>query len=132
MLWVALWPTQQNSLGPVKNRVYLYASLWCVYSLCTRAHTHTHFLIVLSKRSCELSGIWMGSVLRERTGLGQLDSFLHFQQTFIHFRWLCRSGQGLGYKDWAWTFPPGLGSEDIHVELGSLGEGKVERECGKG
>lgn len=103
-----------------------------VYTVCAHAHTHTHFLIVLSKRSCELSGIWMGPVLGERTGLGQHDSFLHFQQTFIHFRWLCRSGQGLGYKDWAWIFPPGLGSEDIHVELGSLGEGKVERECGKG
>lgn len=68
----------------------------------------------------------MGPVLGERTGLGQHDSFLHHQQTFIH-----RNGQGLGYKDWAWTFPSGLGLEDIHVELGSLGEGKVERGCGK-
>lgn len=32
--------------------------------------------------------------------MGQCDSFLCHQGTRIQFRWLCRNGQGLGYKDW--------------------------------
>lgn len=65
------------------------------------------------------------------TGLGQCDSFLCHQET------LCRNGQGWGYRDWAWAFPPGLGFADMSVTkepfralVGSLGV-QAEREPGK-
>ena len=128
----AFWPTQQNSLRPFKNRVHLCMSLRCVYSLCTCVHTH---LSSYSTVRDLVSHQGFGWVLFLGKGLAwgrQHGSFLRYQQIFVQFKWLCRNGQGLGYKHWAWAFPSGLGFGGIHVDLGILGEGQVESKFGKG
>ena len=97
-----LWKTQMSFLANPTEFTWAFEeqnTSLCIPMVCIQSlHmcTHTPVLILRSKRSCKPSGIWMGPVFGERTDLGQHGSFLHYQQIFIQFRWLCRNGLRLG------------------------------------
>lgn len=137
-----------SSLGPIRNTVHLYGSGWFVYSKHTCTHIHTFTRTQQWKFhkyegwdvSSQPFGNWMLPDCWGKDWLGAMWLLpLLFNLTLIQFRWLCRNGQGLGYKDWARAFPSGLGFGDMNVtkvpfkllELGSLGEVQMERESGK-
>ena len=134
-----LWKNPNGLFGQ-PNRIhsgllrteYISVCPYGVYTVC--AHVYTHLSSYSTVRDL-VSHQGFGWVLFLGKGLAwgrQHGSFLRYQQIFVQFKWLCRNGQGLGYKHWAWAFPSGLGFGGIHVDLGILGEGQVESKFGKG
>lgn len=101
-------PSTKFSLNLLRTE-YISVCPYDVPSLCTCVHTHLP--VLTCKNLVSHRGLDCRSVLGKGLAWGrQHGSFLCYpKQIFVQFRWLCRNGQGLGYKHWAWAFPSGLG-----------------------
>lgn len=112
--------------------------------MCTHTHTphsHTHLLTLSSGNLVSVVfllsclGFGCSPILGERTGLGQCDSFLCISGPSINSggsaemakAWVIKTGHGPSHLDWdlETQMSPTL-------EFGSLGEGQMAREYGKG